>query len=272
MFKIGMHQQFRGLAESVMDAVELGNNTFQIFTRNNRNMKQRVFLQGDYDAFNWYLEESNITDFVVHAPYVMNPASGDEDLIHRSKELIKGDMYVLNKLEGKVHYVLHPGSYTEYTADECVTNLLQTLEDLQGDYGKVRIAVENMAGQGTQLMSSIDQMGWMLQVCQKIPNFEMCIDTCHAFAAGVPMSQLIAMFNIFGCNDRIGVIHVNDSCATFGSRVDRHANIGRGQMGYDRIKSDLLELTKVAPDAPIILETPVEFQEDDVRLVKEMLA
>lgn len=268
---VGIHQSFYGLATAVSDATYYGFDTFQIFTRNNRNLKSRTFMTDDYVSFNKALRESGITDYVVHAPYAMNPASCDEGIIQRTRDLIKSDMYILSNMEGNKHYVLHPGAYTDYTEEEAMKTLIETLHELKNDFKGTKISVEFMAGQGTQLLCRLDQICWLLQTCCDIPEFELCLDTCHMFGAGLIVEHVVSAINLFADKSRIGVIHVNGSKCAFGSLKDRHDNIGSGLLSEEELKRQVLFLHDVAPTAPIILETPQDKQLFDAAIVQSWL-
>lgn len=269
MLKIGIHQSFDGLANAVRECKVYGFSTFQIFTRNNRNLKQRQMFESDFSECNALLQEYGIKDVVIHAPYVMNPASGETDKRERAIETIKSDLALANRISANVHYVLHPGAYTEYSSEECIQLLFDTLRRVDCEAGSVRIAVETMAGQGTQLLSDLYQLGWFLQVIRDMPHVEVCVDTCHVYASGIHIDQLLATFAIFNAKNKLGVIHVNDSQRGFGSCVDRHAPVGEGCI--QDLREIVTDLHDYAPDAPIILETPEESLVRDAKIVSSWL-
>ncbi|MCM1218876.1 MAG: deoxyribonuclease IV [Lachnospiraceae bacterium] len=267
---IGIHQSFDGLRNALVEAESNGFTAFQMFIRNNRNMKSRTFLQHEFEEYNEKLSTSNILDCVVHAPYAMNPASGSNELRNRTIDMIHSDLNVLSKLDGRVHYVLHPGAYTDWDEDTGMSLLIDTLHKLQPYYRGVKIAVENMAGQGTTLISSLAQLGRLVSECKDIPEFEVCLDTCHLFGSGVTPEQAVGMLNVFNAIDRLGVIHVNDSKCAFASFKDRHTNLGCGYIGSVVFEQALL-LHNFAPDAPVILETPEPGLLSDGYKLKEFL-
>ena len=264
---VGIHQSFVGLSNAVIEAEACGLDTFQIFMRNNRNLKARTFTTDDYAMFNTCMQKSYIKSYVVHAPYAMNPASGDEDILKRTRELIVADMYMLSHMIGDKHYVLHPGAYTEYDAQSAMQTLIDTVHYVAPYCGGTKIAIEIMAGQGTQLIRNLEQLGWLLQACDDVSNFEVCVDTCHVFGAGMDMKHVTGLFNLLSDYDHIGVIHVNDSLCDFGSLKDRHANIGKGKIPVEVLKEQVCDLHRLNPTAPIILETPTDSIYYDVALI-----
>ena len=235
MVKVGIHQSFDGLINAARDCRDYGFNTFQIFTRNNRNLRQRDMGIDEFFVFNSMLMDCGFTDVVIHAPYVMNPASGEDEKREKAIGIIKSDL------------------------------VLDTLHQVASEAGTVKIAVETMAGQGTQLLSDLSQLGWFLQVISGMPHVEVCVDTCHFFAAAIQHKQLLAMFDIFNVKGKLGVIHVNDSQREFGSFVDRHASIGKGHI--TNLQEIVTDLHAYAPSAPIILETPEEHLVEDANIV-----
>lgn len=269
MVKVGIHQSFDGLINAARDCRDYGFNTFQIFTRNNRNLKQRDMGIEEFFVFNSMLMDCGFTDVVIHAPYVMNPASGEDEKREKAIAIIKSDLVLANRISANVHYVLHPGAHTEFSPEECIPLLLDTLQQVASEAGTVKIAVETMAGQGTQLLGDLSQLGWFLQVISGMPHVEVCVDTCHFFAAAIQHKQLLAMFDIFNVKGKLGVIHVNDSQREFGSFVDRHASIGKGHIA--NLQEIVTDLHEYAPDAPIILETPEEHLVEDADIVKGWL-
>ena len=264
---IGIHQSFDGFTNALVDAYTYGFTAYQVFMRNNRNMKRRTFLPEHFANYNAQLSGSKVMDLVVHAPYAMNPASGDPDLLQRTRDLIKSDLMVMQGLNGRKHYVLHPGAYTDYDKWTCFTNLVETVHDVSSVSKGTRIAIENMAGQGTTLISDLEQLGRLAAECADVPDFSICLDTCHMFGAGIEPVQAVAMLDLFGAKDRVSVLHINDSKCAFRSFKDRHANIGCGYIG-ERLENWTLYLHDEFPEAAIILETPEENLVNDCYTVK----
>lgn len=231
--------------------------TFQIFTRNARNMKQRDLYTQEIFDFNRELLSSGFNQFVVHAPYSMNPSSPEDYKRKSAVQMIKQDMQLLDLLAGKKYYVLHPGSHMGAGEDLGVDYLLDTLQKV--GYTNTTICVELMAGAGTELLSTISSINKLLNNCKGL-NVKLTFDTCHVFGAGLPIVNLYKYLK-----DNVGVIHVNDSQYASGTYKDRHANLGKGFIPMDTIK----ELCSIVPkDVPIILETPSGGIVSDVSLLK----
>lgn len=247
---IGVHQPFDGLGNLWLDMRDLGTNVFQCFLRNNRNMKRREFDQWDIDRFNTLSLAAPSNTFVVHAPYAINPASGDDDKAANAERVIREDLSLISKLSGNGYYVVHPGAYTDYSKEVAMNQLCSTLTKLK-DVDKGMICLETMGGQGTQLLSNIRDLEWIFELC---PWIHLCVDTCHLFAAGVAFDEALVFLSKH--KDAVKIIHVNDSATHFNSRVDRHANIGYGKIGKEYLLQFLDNLYVMCPKAPMILETP----------------
>ncbi len=255
---IGFHTTFANpMADIIATAISYELETFQIFTRNARNMRQRFISNSEIAWFNTELLRNGYSKFVIHAPYSMNPASPEKRKRDNAVRMIKEDMEFISKLAGVKYYVLHPGSHMGCGIDAGVEFLSETLHRV----GKTTttICVEIMAGSGNELMSTMECIYKLLASTVDL-NVKLTFDTCHAFGAGLPIVETYSKLK-----DYIEVVHVNDSQGVFGSRIDRHLNLGYGIIDIDDIKW-LIE--NVKKDIPIILETPAEHVLSDLRLLK----
>lgn len=272
MLKLGIHLPFEGLPNVATRAEEMGATTCQFFTRNNRNLRisEWTFSQENVWYFNNNVDDSAVKDYVVHGPYALNPASWDNTIRERSVKVIKEDMQLLNRLQGIKYYILHPGAYTEDTLHSALVTLSKSLHEISDSIGTVKFCVETMAGQGTQLLSSIQELKFICEECKDIPNFKLCVDTCHIFGAGITPAEFIEFLLQQG-TDLLGVIHVNNSAKPFGSRVDRHANLQYGLISYEDLVNSVRGLHHICPKAPIILETPSGGILEDFELLRKDL-
>lgn len=265
---IGIHQAYDGLPTAFQEAQSMGNNTFQVFIRNNRNLRMRQITDWDFSEFNRLLLKSDMRRYVIHASYVMNPASYDEEIRSKTLRTIVSDMDVLSHVSRNRLYVLHPGASTDNTKEDAMYLLSQMLHEIMPYTSGATICVEMMAGQGTQLLSTVEECMKLHLYCLDLPSLKFCVDTCHVFAAGITLSKLVDMFSKIGI-DRLGVIHMNGSEKPFGSRVDRHANLTSGYLKLEDNLAMIKELSIMNPDAPIILETPYDGILNDLQILKE---
>lgn len=260
---LGIHQ---GLPYDLCDlftySQRLGSDTFQIFIRNNRNLRQREFTQYSIDRFNTALFASHIWCFVVHAPYSMNPATCVAGNRGRAMDIVKEDMLLLQKLAGKKYYVLHPGSANTCSVEESLKNLQSLCSKIVPYLGTTTLCLEVMAGQGNQLLWNYEQLDW---VVANIPNVMLCYDTCHAFGAGLNVLQDLSKYSKY-----IGVLHLNGSKCAFGTRLDRHSNLDDSLLPRSTLMDCYEYWSRAYPDRPIILETPDRNIIGDFRSLKDI--
>ena len=252
---IGYHIPFEGFNNTLVTAINLGLPTYQMFIRNNRNLKMRSFSQEDYDRFNALLPNSGIDKIVVHASYAMNPCSGDEGKRSNAISIIKKDLQVLQPLSGNKYYVLHPGCHTEYSRQDCIRNLIQTIKEVTPYAKGTKFCVETMAGEGTELMSSVNELLLLCFMLNDVDCFGLCLDTCHLFGAGIDAIDLLNKLKQCGYLDKIGVIHVNGSKKPFGSRLDNHGSLQRGYLSLEDNIKFLNALKREGLNLPCILES-----------------
>ena len=251
---IGYHIPFEGFSGSLEYAKALGLPTFQIFIRNNRNLKQREFSQMDIDYFNTHLYPSGINSFVVHAPYVMNPASGNEDLRQKSVRILQSDLLTLQKFFGIKYMVVHPGASTDYTREEALKNLFKSIREVMPYTKGTKLCIETMAGSGTQLMSNYNDLEAFVNEFVGAKDVYLCLDTCHLFGAGLKFNEVIDFLQSKGFN-RVGPLHLNGSAHPFGSYKDRHGSLLSGYLPFELNCDSVKLFQEKFPNVPIVLES-----------------
>lgn len=254
-----------GLDRGVTRAVELGCECLQVFTKNANAWKAAPLTDTAISAWQIAYQKSGLKHPIAHASYLINLATPDAVLWEKSIEALVIEWQRCETL-GIEGLVLHPGAFT--TSDEA-TGVRRVVEAIVRVAEVVlpthcRLMLENTAGQGTCLGHSIKQIGEIIDgAMQKAPmvtgNLAVCIDTCHAFAAGY------AIHTAGGFRDFVNeitdelppgmvrAIHLNDSKKPLGSRVDRHEHIGRGELGLDAFR--LLFADPLLGQLPGYLET-----------------
>lgn len=262
---LGIHVHFSNPMEDIVhNAVSNRLQSFQIFVRSNRNYRgQRAIPQNEIDAFNTALLNSNISQFVVHASYLMNPCIADLDKRIKYAEMVVDDLQLMNKLAGDKYYVLHPGSAKEQSEESSLQNLFDFIRNIAPYLGDTKLAVEIMAGSGTQVLSNPYQLACFYREFEKDDNIGFCFDTCHVFASGMNVLNLYDSIK-----EKVKVIHLNNSFAVAGSHVDRHAPVYDGRIPNEIIREFC---NKCSKDVPIILETPYETLLSDYEAIKEIL-
>ncbi|MBN9118521.1 MAG: deoxyribonuclease IV [Planctomycetes bacterium] len=253
----------RGAANALASAVTLGCGTAQIFTKNASQWSAAPLTDEEVTAFRRAVGASGLAHLTAHDAYVINLASPNPTTYAKSVNAFVDELERAEAL-GLDYLVTHPGSHTgsgEETGLARVTGGYdEALARCPGF--KVRVLLETTAGQGTALGHRFEHLAAILRRAKGADRMGVCFDTCHVFAAGYALaseSDYAATFQQF--EDLIGLsrlklFHVNDSAKPFGSRVDRHAGIGRGEIGIDAFRR-LVTDPRFA-HLPMILETPKE--------------
>lgn len=245
---LGIHQSFLNpMSGIILTAEKIGADCLQIFIRSNRGGKRRDISRYEINEFNTLLLNSNVQSVVIHAPYYMNPCTEDKTKRNKYLSIIQDDLRFLSYLAGDVRYVLHPGSSLDLTEDCAMNNLIEFVKDLAPCLFNTKLAVEMMAGAGTQMLSSYVQLAIFYEAIKNLDNIGFCLDTCHTFGAGLDSMKIYDAYK-----NKIFVAHLNNSAAAFGTHVDRHANINAGQISTEY----LVDFARQVKTCPMILETP----------------
>lgn len=269
---LGIHQSFNGLQMLAMEAKEIGANTFQCFLRNNRNLKMRSNILGELPYFQTALDQAGITKYVIHAPYVINPASAEPDKQANAERIIHEDLVLLSKLPYTKYYVLHPGSALDIPRTEALLNLFGVImrATCGVDMSSIYICLETMAGQGTQLIKTPFELKGIMSLFAKTSHIRVCFDTAHVFESGFDVCETWK-FVTHELQLPVGVLHLNQSLTHKYSHVDRHANITSlcntipiSELKEVAILADALEI-------PVILETPSDGLLNDYHECKSWL-
>jgi deoxyribonuclease-4 len=276
---LGAHQSIAGgFTKAVDRAVETGCECLQVFTRNINRWDVSPLDLDEAAAFRQAVSDAGLALVVAHDSYLINPASADDTL---RKKSIAGLVTELERAEalGIPWVVAHPGAAGEQPLDEAVARAadgiaaaLKTTRTLAAG-----ILIETTAGQGSCLGATFEEIGAMLERIDEQPGLAkrvgVCLDTCHVFAAGYPLSPQESLDDTLRQFDRaIGlkrlvVIHANDSKRELGSRVDRHEAIGKGKVGREAFRL-IMKHPKLAR-IPLILETPKEGADGKVSPAKD---
>lgn len=274
--RIGVHASIAGgLANSVKSAVATGGDCFQIFARNPRGWRARLFGRDEIRNFRAAREEAGLWPLAVHSVYLINLAAQDAALLARSREAFRQE--IMRSLElGAEYLVVHPGSVGAAGAEAGIATTIESISEcargvgLKGSPSRVdgtgaasglTILIENTAGQGSSVGCDFDQMARILAGLDDLP-VDVCLDTAHTFASGYDISSeaglettMLAIDRSFGF-DRIRLVHCNDSKTPLNSRVDRHEHIGLGWIGAEAFRR--LTHNLKFRHVPFILETPVD--------------
>lgn len=258
---LGIHQSFDNPMSSIANiAARLGCDTFQIFIRNNRNLKQRFVTKEEMTKFNAEFIKNDLKCWVCHAPYIMNPSSPEDSKRERATAIVQSEFSFLYNLSGPIYYVLHPGSHMS-DVRMGYWRLFNFLKEVQNPY--ITVCLEYMAGAGTELLSSSYYCSEFMKHCEEAGlNVGLTLDTCHVYASGESISKAYEELKKW-----VKVIHWNGSSYQLGSHMDRHESLTKGYIPLAAV-----EFLKDVPDTvPIILETPAYCQLFDLQFAKDFL-
>lgn len=260
---LGAHMSIaKGYAQALQDSrEELEANALQIFLKSPRGGRAKPLEEDEVAKFLANRKNFNIEFVVGHASYLLNLAKpADKD--NWQAESLKDDLYRLYRLGGAGGLVYHVGKYLDRTHDEArqilVKNLKQLLDEVR-EWG-VPLLLENLSGQGTEMGLKLEDLAQIIDEVGDREMLKVCIDTCHAFAAGYELHLPEKVDDFFNNIERtIGLdavvcFHLNDSKVECGKRRDRHENLGQGHIGRKGL-TRFIELAN-KHKKPLILETP----------------
>jgi deoxyribonuclease-4 len=247
----------------------------QIFTHNPRSWATRPIGKQKRDAFKELRKKFDINPVYSHASYLINIASPDKALRDMSVRLLREGIERASYL-GVDYVVLHTGvAYDPKGRHRAASSIRKTLGSRKSGAG---LLLENTAGKRGDIGSSIEDMAWLIEhLGGSVAG--ICMDSCHAFAAGYNIRDAVGIKKLSGeigkyiGFEAVKLIHLNDSKGEAGSRIDRHEHIGRGKIG--RVALKRLITHRPFLDIPVVLETPKKSNDDDIEnlsIVRAMLA
>ena len=261
MLKIGSHVSMSGkkmLLGASEEAVSYNANTFMIYTGAPQNTRRRPIEELNIEAGRAHMEENGISDIVVHAPYIINIANTIKpETFELGVEFLQKEIERTDAIGAK-QIVLHPGAHVGAGVDTGIKQIIKGLNEVITKDQNVHIALETMAGKGTEIGRSFDELAKIIDGVTHNEKLSVCLDTCHIHDAGYNVKEgfdetLEEFDKIIGI-DRIKVVHVNDSKNEQGAKKDRHENIGFGHIGFEALHYVIYH--EAFKDLPKILETP----------------
>lgn len=242
------------------DALSIGADTFQFFTRNPRGSRARTIDPEDAAALGALQQAHAFAPTVAHAPYTLNPCSADARVREFAHMTMEDDLRRLLQLPCSL-YNFHPGSHTGQGVEAGIRLTAALLSEmLSAVPNGATLLIETMAGQGSEIGGTFEQVAALIDAAGGGARLGVCLDTCHVFAAGYDLSGdldgVLAAFDRTIGLARLRAVHLNDSLHPLGSRRDRHARIGEGQLGL----AALQRVTRhpALAHLPFLLETPQE--------------
>lgn len=268
--KIGCHISVaKGLEQATKIAIEMGAESFQVFTKNPRGLRPKKLDVKDAEKGVALLQKHDIT-LVCHTPYITNLSTPKEDLQEATIRSILEDLHIAEAY-GAIGAVVHCGKHVGEGIEYGTKRMIETLDLILEQYnGPVKLLLENTAGQGSELGLTVQDL-MTIRGGTKFPEkIGFCFDTCHSFAAGQwsleTFDKLVEDMEKTGYLENLVAIHFNDSKAPFASQKDRHEKIGKGEIGSEALAKFLT--SEKFQHLPIILETPAE---DEREYAEEMV-
>ncbi|MDE5413922.1 deoxyribonuclease IV [Alkalihalobacterium chitinilyticum] len=258
---LGSHVSMSGkkmLLASSEEAVSYGANTFMIYTGAPQNTRRKPVEELNIEAGLAHMKENGIDEIVVHAPYIINIANTEKPATFRlGVDFLRSEIERTEALGAK-QIVLHPGAHVGAGAEAGIKKIIEGLNEVLVKEQNVQIALETMAGKGTECGRSFEELASIIDGVTHNEKLSVCFDTCHTHDAGYDIVQdfdgVLDQFDKLVGIDRIKVLHINDSKNERGARKDRHENIGFGYIGYDALHHIVHH--PQLKHIPKILETP----------------
>ncbi|MBM9604210.1 deoxyribonuclease IV [Desulfopila inferna] len=274
---LGAHESVSGgLYLAFERLAQVGGEALQIFTRNQRQWIPAELRRQEVEDFRAAWRDYPGLEVASHGSYLVNLASADESLLHKSIGAFVLELERCQQL-GITMLVLHPGSHGGTGVEQGIEHFVRGLDAaLEQARSETRVLIENTAGQGTGLGSSFEEIAAILAQSGYSSRLGVCLDTCHLFAAGYDIrtveayQRTMALFDERVGVERIEFFHLNDSTKEVGSRVDRHAHIGEGQIGLEGFRN-LLNDPRFA-ERSMTLETPKDKELENDRRNLRILA
>ncbi|QAR33233.1 deoxyribonuclease IV [Geovibrio thiophilus] len=235
--RIGAHQSISGgIYKSIERALHDGCEALQVFVRNASRWESKPLNEKDAEKFRQKAEDFGTENICAHASYLINLASASGDIYSKSLKACADELSRCGKL-GIPYYVIHPGSFTGSTLEDGIRRIAVSLDRIYHENGfRTMTLLEITAGQGSSVGCSFEHMEEIINLASCSEKIGLCLDSCHMFSAGYDIvndydSVFDSLSEKFG--DKIRVFHLNDAKKPLGSRVDRHAMIGKGEIGEE---------------------------------------
>ena len=257
----GVHESIaEGFDQAVRHAVKNGFDSVQIFSKNSNRWVAKPITSKSAENFRAALDETGCRSPIIHDSYLINAASPNEELRKKSIDALVDELNRADIL-GVSGVVMHPGAYTSGTEESGLRLVAESLDiAFETAMSSAQIYLETTAGQGTCLGSRFEHLAKIIELSHFPERLAVCLDTCHIFAAGYDFStqekydEMMSEFGTVIGIDRLKAFHLNDSVKGCGSRVDRHAAIGHGEIGKEPF--GFIVNDSRFSNLPMILETP----------------
>ncbi|MCF0149229.1 MAG: deoxyribonuclease IV [Clostridium sp.] len=260
MLNIGCHlSTTKGFENMGKEALEIGANTFQFFTRNPRGGKAKNIDVNDMEGLLRIARENNFTTILAHAPYTLNACSADERTREFAREMMEDDLMRMEFMPNNL-YNFHPGSHVKQGVEIGINYIVELLNNVLKEEQTTTVLLETMAGKGSEVGRTFEEIAEIISRVELKDKMGVCLDTCHVYDAGYDivndLDGVLEEFDRIIGLDRLKAIHLNDSKNPFKSHKDRHEKIGEGSLGLEAI-TNIINHPKLK-HLPFFLETPNE--------------
>lgn len=261
MIILGSHVGMSGkdmLLNSVKEALSYGANTFMVYTGAPQNTRRKEISELNIPAARACMEENGMHNFIVHAPYIINLANTIKpETFELATEFLEKEINRTAAMGANV-LVLHPGSHVGAGEEAGIAQICKGLNQVLNQDTPVSIALETMAGKGSELGRSFEELKAIYDGCNHPEKLRVCFDTCHVNDAGYDLvhdyERVMDKFDRILGLDQIAAFHINDSKNPCGAHKDRHENFGKGHIGADALMQVIRDPR--FEGIPKILETP----------------
>ncbi|MDO4293038.1 MAG: deoxyribonuclease IV [Eubacteriales bacterium] len=258
---IGSHVSMSGkemMAGSVREALSYGANTFMIYTGAPQNTRRKAVEELHIPKAHELMEQNGISDFVIHAPYIINLANTlKPETYSLAVDFLAEELRRTCAMGSKI-LILHPGAHVGAGPEAGIRSIIQGLNEVLAEPSPVCIALETMAGKGSEIGRSFEELAAIYDGVRFPERLRVCFDTCHVHDAGYDivhdLDGVLERFDRLIGKKQIAVFHINDSKNERGAAKDRHADIGEGKIGFDTLFRIVHHPD--FPGIPRILETP----------------
>ena len=270
---VGCHlSASKGYLHMAKEAVSIGANTFQFFTRNPRGGNAKALDTADTAAFCAFAEANAFGQILAHAPYTLNGCSADPAIRDFARRTMQDDLVRLEATPGSL-YNFHPGSHVGQGVENGIAFIADMLNSVLFEGMHTTVLLETMAGKGSEIGGRFEELAAIIDRVDMRDRLGVCLDTCHVHDAGYDivddLDGVLAEFDrVIGLH-RLKALHINDSKNPRGARKDRHEKLGEGCIGLDAIVRIVNH--PALRHLPMLLETPNELDgyAREIALLKE---
>lgn len=273
---LGCHlSSSKGFLHMGKEAISIGADTFQFFTRNPRGGKAKEIDPKDVERYLEYAKEHELRQIVAHAPYTLNACSADERVREFAKIVMEDDLKRMEYVPGNF-YNFHPGSHVGQGTEAGIEMIADLLNELLDRELHTTVLLETMAGKGSEIGGRFEELAQIIERVEHQEQLGVCLDTCHVYDGGYDivhdLDGVLQEFDQIIGLERLRAVHVNDSKNPFHSHKDRHEKIGEGTIGYETLYR--LVHHPLLQGRPFCLETPNELDgyANEIRMLREKTA